>query len=513
MPTVPLPADPNLEQLRHQARTLQRAVRAGEPAALARIAEHHPAGVPAEAARAGFPRHAAQLVIAREYGFTGWPRLKRHLDVVTRYRRDPDPLVPSGGTPLVPSGAVAAEFCRSACLNYDDDGPRRWAEARRLLAERPDLTAGNIWAAAAAAEPAAVARLLAGAPELAGRDGPPYGWPPLCYLSYSRLDPEMPAEPVLATARLLLDAGADPNAGFLWHGLPTPFTVLTGVFGEGEQGSGRQPRHPHSLALARLLLAAGADPNDGQALYNRMFGPDDDHLVLLFEFGLGSGDGGPWRRRLGPMADPPAALLRRQLEWAVAHGFADRVRLLLRHGVDVRAPLSDGRTPVEVAAAQGHAEVVEVLAGFGVPAPVLRGVDALVAAVLAGERRRVATLLAGDSELLAAAVARHPTLILRAGATGRPEAVELAAELGFDPDATVDGATALHWAAWRGDLEVARRLVRAGADLDRRDDRYHGTPQDWAGHAHRDALVDYLIVQSGARSGSVPDANSPEISD
>lgn len=505
MPTMPLPADPNLEQLRHRARALQRAVRAGDPAALARVAEHHPAGVPAEPARARFPRTAAQLVIAREYGFTGWPRLKRHLDVVARYRRDPDPAPPPGG--------AAVQFCRLACLNYDDDGPLRWAEARRLLAERPDLIAGNIWAAATAAEPVAVARLLAEAPELAGQDGPPYGWSPLCYLAYSRLDPAVPAEPVLATARLLLDAGADPNAGFLWHGLPTPFTVLTGVFGEGEQGPGRQPRHPHSLALARLLLRAGADPNDGQALYNRMFGPDDDHLVVLLEFGLGSGDGGPWRHRLGPMVDPPAALLRRQLDWAVAHGFADRVRLLLRHGVDARTPTADGRTPVEVAAAQGHVEVVEVLAASGAPRPVLHGVDALLAAVLGGDRRRVAGLLAADSGLLAVAVDRHPALMLRAAATGRPEAVELAVELGFAVDATVHGATALHWAAWRGDLEVARRLVLGGADLDRRDGRYHGTPGDWAGHAHRDELVDYLIVQARTRSGPSLPPDSPEISD
>ena len=34
---------------------------------------------------------------------------------------------------------------------------------------------------------------------------------------------------MLGAARTLLQAGADPNAGYLWHGLPTPFTVLTGV--------------------------------------------------------------------------------------------------------------------------------------------------------------------------------------------------------------------------------------------------------------------------------------------
>jgi hypothetical protein len=38
-------------------------------------------------------------------------------------------------------------------------------------------------------------------------------------------------------------------------------------------------------------VQAGADANDGQALYNRGWGPDpqEDWLELLFEFGLGTG--------------------------------------------------------------------------------------------------------------------------------------------------------------------------------------------------------------------------------
>ena len=55
------------------------------------------------------------------------------------------------------------------------------------------------------------------------------------------------------------------------------------------------------------MLQAGADANDGQALYNQGWGPNpgEDWLELLFEFGLGTGDGGPWRRLLGERQDSP----------------------------------------------------------------------------------------------------------------------------------------------------------------------------------------------------------------
>src|SRR5580700_11608292 len=151
----------------------------------------------------------------------------------------------------------------------------------------------------------------------------------MVYLAYARHDATIDETVVLTTTRMLLQAGADPNAGYLWHGLPTPFTVLTGVFGEGELGPVRQPRHPHSLVLARLLLEAGADPNDGQALYNRMFEPGHGHLELLFEFGLGTGDGGPWRRRLGDTLNSPAEMIHGQLVWAITHGMTERVQLLV----------------------------------------------------------------------------------------------------------------------------------------------------------------------------------------
>jgi len=60
--------------------------------------------------------------------------------------------------------------------------------------------------------------------------------------------------------------------------------------------------------------------------------------------GLGRGDGGSWRRRLGDVALSPAQLLDQQLHWAVTHHMADRVTLLAANGADLSRPLRGGRT-------------------------------------------------------------------------------------------------------------------------------------------------------------------------
>jgi ankyrin repeat protein len=40
--------------------------------------------------------------------------------------------------------------------------------------------------------------------------------------------------------------------------------------------------------------------------------------------------------------------------------------------------------------------------------------------------------------------------------------------------------TALHSAAWNGDLPMVKLLLAAGADPAARDDEHDGTPRDWA---------------------------------
>jgi hypothetical protein len=89
-----------------KARELQRAVRSGDPDALALVAEFHPEGPP----RATFQLSAAQLVLARRYGFASWPQLRRHVEIVTSSTWQP--------TRSAPGEDLLAAFLRLSCGGY-----------------------------------------------------------------------------------------------------------------------------------------------------------------------------------------------------------------------------------------------------------------------------------------------------------------------------------------------------------------------------------------------------------
>lgn len=79
---VSLPAPASLEHLRKQAKDLRDALRVGDPAALARVQAHLPARsqVLSSTSSPVVSLSEAQFVVAREYGFASWPRLKRHVE-------------------------------------------------------------------------------------------------------------------------------------------------------------------------------------------------------------------------------------------------------------------------------------------------------------------------------------------------------------------------------------------------------------------------------------------------
>lgn len=75
-----LPPQPCLEQLKKQAKDLRKQFLAGERAAIERVREHHPDFQ--AVSRGNLPLHDAQLVMAREYGFASWPKLKDHVESI-----------------------------------------------------------------------------------------------------------------------------------------------------------------------------------------------------------------------------------------------------------------------------------------------------------------------------------------------------------------------------------------------------------------------------------------------
>ena len=80
-----LPARPNLEQYKKQAKELVKAWKAGDRATFARIREHHPrlsTGSDADLQRATFTLADAQFVIAREHAFDSWPKFTSHIEAV-----------------------------------------------------------------------------------------------------------------------------------------------------------------------------------------------------------------------------------------------------------------------------------------------------------------------------------------------------------------------------------------------------------------------------------------------
>ncbi len=466
-----LPSDPSLEHLKNQAKTLLTRARAGDAEALRWVREYHP-DPPDELRLAG-----AQLVVARAYGFPSWPKLHAHLEVVERYSRNPH-RAPAAADP-------EDEFLRLACLTYSSDDPARSERAREMLAKRPELARASLHAAAAAGDAEAARELLGGAAlhdvhAAVNAQAGPHRWEPLLYLTYSRAA----GGGALEVARLLLDAGADPNAGFLWEGLPSPFTALTGALGRGE---GDPPPHRDALALAELLLEAGADPNDTQVTYNLSWTPGDEWLELLLRFGFGRGDGGTWHARLAPAHASPRENAEDALTWSALYGLPSRVRLLLGAGVDLdgrgtRHPILEGQTALGVALLHGHADVAQVLREAGAPEPDLNPAQRTAAAYMRGD----------------AAGPPPPGLIVRAASNGRADVVGLLLANGADVNDTDGRATALHEAALRGDAALVALLLEHGADASVRDRAFDATPAGWAEHAGFAQLAEQLRAREEA---------------
>ena len=478
MTTRSLASNATLDSLKKQAKAFLKAVHSGDASARSRVLPYF-----ADVADIGL--QDIQLVLAREHGFSSWAKLKAHLESQDRQTTSTD--------------QFANEFLSLATVSYFPQipaDPARFAEALRLLEAHPEIAGENIHVAAVLGDATGVSRWLDRQPQLLERKGGPFNWSPLMSAAYARL----PGHSSLPAARELVRRGADANAFFLDSG-QYRFTALTGVFGEGEAGKLRQPAHAECEAFARLLLDAGAEANDSQALYNRMFEPDDTCLKLLLEYGLSAEDKNNWLvREDGRMVANSQTVFDYQLAWACEKRMGERVRLLVEHGADVNKPVN-GRTPYEWARLGYDKALVLYLVRQGAVAVRLKQEDWVYIqlttvdastdqAVLVEHIKRVA----GDIDIPDAIQRAHPAMMHEAAGENALERVRRMLALGLDVNA-MTSRTPLHEAALHGHIEMAKLLIEHGADTTVRDPYYYAPPIGWAEYNGREEMVEFLKTQ------------------
>ncbi len=449
-----LPARPDLGHLRREARDLLRAAQAGDADAAERI----------NAVSGGQNLAAAQLAVAREYGFASWPRLKSAVEARTRDLAE-----------------QAQRFCEASIRDWS-------GQAVRMLEAAPELAGYNFATAVVLGDAERVRREIARDPGLVNQADDRWGFTALhavCASRWHRLDPAR-ADGLAAVARLLLDAGAD------WRG-----TSGAG----GWKPLGCAVAGELNPAIVALLLERGASPDD-RDLYHAGFA-DDDHetLRLLLAHtddvaGTATSaiaaplsrrdtegvrlllDAGADPNRYADDADEPAPLVYAAVR---TDSPAELVELLLSRGADPVAPGPDGRSPYAFAVSKGRTDLADLLTSYGAQADA-SAADELLAACLSGDVSAARECLERDPGLFSSLTdAQQGAALGQAAETGNLRAITVMLDLGFSVQARGEnGATALHAAAYAGSADVVGLLIGRGADLEATDSIFNSPPLDWA---------------------------------
>ncbi len=480
MPERQLPARPNLEQYKKQAKDLLHSHRAAHPDAIHRIWRLHPTLHKLsldEVASARFTLADAQLIIAREHSFESWPKFAAYLETqrLIRTLDDlPDPI---------------AAFIEAACVPRHDWHASGTLEQAHLILERyPQVATANIHTAAILADEPTVKKLLTQNPKGATNTGGPHNWDALthlCFSRYLRLDPAR-SDAFVNTARALLDAGASANTGwFETIDQPNPRQIIESAI----YGAAGIAQHP---GLTQLLLDRGADPNDEETPYHVPETYDNTVLKIMLNSGKFS-------------ESSLNTVLLRKADWhdengiqlALEHGANPNfmsmwgftalhqslrrdngliiIEMLLNHGADPTLKSTrEGKSAIDIAVHRGRGDVLDELERRNI-ALNLDSSFRLLAACAQNKTEVIRTLTTTEPNLVSQLIAYGGTLLAQFAGNNNTEGVRNLLDLGVPPDALYPGdpyfdiardSTALHVAAWRAWPEAVKLLIARGAPVD-----------------------------------------------
>jgi len=392
-------------------------------------------------------------------------------------------------------------FLQTACWDHTvhGKGDHRMYDraAQRLLAQDPSIAHESLYTAIVCGNLQEVARILAADPEAARRRGGARGWTPILYLAYTRFTHPPTIDHALAIARLLLDHGADPN-DFYMAG-DAQYSVLTGVAGEGEQDS---PRQPYAAALFEFLLERDAGPFDIQVLYDTHFSGDILWwLEIVYRRTFGTAAGEVWKDPDWPMLDMGnyGSGARFLLETAIKRRNMPLAEWVLAHGANANAaPARDKRFPMlslyELALLEGLPDMADLLARYGAvrSEPAVDDHQRFVDACFRLDADEARRMLAEHPEYR-----QSPQVMFDAARRDRADVLRLLLDLGFDLEAKDQGGKrVLHEAALNNSLRVAEFLIERDADVDAREPHYGGTPLGWAAHADHAEMMTLISRRS-----------------
>lgn len=423
----PLPPNPSLEFERKEAKALLRRLRAGDAEALARARERHPA---IAAATPALIRLAdAQLVLAREYGFTSWPRLVGYFEAVARQRHR------WGGSH---DGRTCEPMVRSLLEGHRS---RRMTAGRALAAYVPRFYGMRPEEVFGSAVTEAEARLA-----VARQQGSP-SWEVMLERSaeVERLQDEWRIEPLRLASEALKTADleglrqvveAHPE---LLHPTETDAAVGRNLMRSAlhhERSLGREAMRPITQWLEAQGFNAQLELNRQLCGRMRM---ETQEVRWLLEQG----------------ADP---------NWVAPNGIPVLEHALIRYwngeAVDLIAARTVPRKALWIAAGLGDVDGVRGSLGrAGKPTRAARRLRPDFDAV--GPWPMVPILEPDDEEVLMEA-------FFIAVLNGRTAVLEYMVSRGFPVNSLVWGSTIVAFAVGNGMTPVVECLVRCGADLDLR---------------------------------------------